>query len=135
MMHRFGKEAGMSAASQRKVADVIDGGLIALEKAHKAGVNLVYGSDLIGQLHYAQLEEFTLRAQVQPAADIIRAATTTAAKLVGLEGQIGTLQPNAHADLLVLDGNPLDDISTLTKPETRLRYVIRSGRPLAVAQS
>jgi imidazolonepropionase-like amidohydrolase len=135
MMHRFGKEAGMPAASQRKVADVIDGGLIALEKAHKAGVNLVYGSDLIGQLHSAQLEEFNLRAQVQPAADIIRAATTTAAKLVDLEGQIGTLQPNAHADLLVLDGNPLDDISALTKPETRLRYVIRGGQPLAIAQN
>ena len=133
MMHRFGQEAGMSEASHRKVADVIDGGLITLEKAHKAGVNLVYGSDLIGQLHSAQLEEFNLRAQVQPAADIIRAATTTAAKLVGLEGQIGTLQPNAHADLLVLDGNPLDDISTLTKPQTRLRYVIRGGEPLAIA--
>ena len=133
MMQRFGKEAGMSEASHRKVADVIDGGLVALEKAHKAGVNLVYGSDLIGQLHYAQLEEFTLRAQVQPPADIIRAATTTAAKLVGLEGQIGTLQPDAHADLLVLDGNPLDDISTLTQPQTRLRYVIHGGQPLAIA--
>jgi imidazolonepropionase-like amidohydrolase len=133
MMHRFGKEAGMSEASHRKVADVLDGGLITLEKAHKAGVNLVYGTDLIGQLHSAQLEEFTLRAQVQPAADIIRAATTTAAKLVGLEGQIGTLQPNAHADLLVLDGNPLEDISTLTKPQTQLRYVIRGGQPLAIA--
>ena len=87
------------------------------------------------KLHSAQLEEFNLRAQVQPAADIIRAATTTAAKLVDLEGQIGTLQPNAHADLLVLDGNPLDGISALTKPETRLRYVIRGGQPLAIAQN
>jgi imidazolonepropionase-like amidohydrolase len=135
MMQRFGLEAGMSEATHRKVSDVLDGGLIALEKAHKAGVNLVYGSDLLGPLHAAQLEEFTLRAQVQPIADIIRAATTTAAKLLGLEGQIGTLQPGSHADLLVLDGNPLEDISTLTQPQTRLRYVIHGGRPLAIATS
>jgi imidazolonepropionase-like amidohydrolase len=135
MMQRFGLEAGMSEATHRKVSDVLDGGLIALEKAHKAGVNLVYGSDLLGPLHAAQLEEFTLRAQVQPVADIIRAATTTAAKLLGLEGQIGTLQPGSHADLLVLDGNPLEDISTLTQPQTRLRYVIHGGRPLAIATS
>jgi imidazolonepropionase-like amidohydrolase len=135
MMHRFGLEAGMSETSHRKVSDVLDGGLVALEKAHRAGVNLVYGSDLLGQLHSAQLEEFTLRAQVQPPADIIRAATTTAAKLLGLEGQIGTLQPNSHADLLVLDGNPLEDISTLTQPQTRLRYVIHGGQPLTIASS
>jgi hypothetical protein len=36
---------------------------------------------------------------------------------------------------LVLDGNPLVDTSTLTKPETRLRYVIRGGHPLSVAQN
>ena len=133
MMRRFGNEAGLAPASQRKVADVIDGGLIALEKAHNAGVNLVYGSDLLGPLHYAQLEEFNLRAQVQQPIDIIRAATTTAAKLVGLEGQIGTMAPGAHADLLVLDGNPLEDIATLTTPEQRLRYVIRAGTPIAIA--
>jgi len=135
MMQRYGKDAGMSEASHRKVSDVLEGGLVALEKAHKAGVNLVFGTDLLGQLHVAQLEEINLRAQVQPAADIIRAATTTAAKLVGLEGQIATLQTGAHADLLVLDGNPLENISTLTQPQTRLRYVIRGGQPLAIASS
>jgi imidazolonepropionase-like amidohydrolase len=133
LINRFGKDAGLSEFSLRKVADVIDGGMIALDKAHKAGVNLVYGSDLLGPMHFAQLEEFNLRAQVQPAADIIRAATTTAAKLLGMEGQIGTLQPGAHADLLILDGNPLQDIRTLTTPQQRLRYVIRGGLALAIA--
>jgi imidazolonepropionase-like amidohydrolase len=133
MMKRFGKQAGLSDAAVRKVSDVIDGGLVSLEKAHKAGVNIVYGSDLLGPLHVAQLEEFSLRAQVQPAADIIRAATTTAAKLVRMEGEIGTLHPGAHADLLILDGNPLEDISTLTKPQELLRYVIRAGQPISIA--
>ncbi|WP_371680834.1 amidohydrolase family protein [Streptomyces sp. NBC_01276] len=71
-----------------------------------AGVNLVFGSDLLGPLHSAQLEEFTLRAEVQPAADVIRSATSTAARLLRMEGEIGTLAPGAHADLLVVDGAP-----------------------------
>lgn len=132
-MYRFGKQAGLSEASQRKVSDVRDGGLVALEKAHKAGVNIVYGSDLLGPLHSAQLEEFTLRAQVQEPIDIIRAATVTAAKLLGMAGEIGTLSPGSHADLLVLDGNPLDDITTLTDPTRRLRYVVRAGQALPIA--
>lgn len=132
-MYRFGKQAGLPEASRRKVADVRDGGLVALEKAHRAGVNIVYGSDLLGPLHSAQLEEFTLRAQVQPPVAIIRAATVTAARLLGMTGQIGTLRPGAHADLLIVDGNPLDDVAILTDPNRRLRYVVRAGQPLAVA--
>lgn len=117
----------MAEASHRKIADVHDGGLAALERAHNAGVNLVYGSDLLGPMQTAQLEEFTLRAEVQPAADIVRAATSTAARLLNLESRIGTLAIGADADLLVVDGNPLDDIGVLTRPQDNLRHVIKGG--------
>ena len=132
-MDKFGRQTGIPARSLQKNAQVRDAGLAALEKAHKAGVNIVYGSDLLGPLQTAQLEEFTLRAEVQPAVDVIRAATTTAARLLNLEGTIGTLAVGAEADLLVLDGNPLEDISVLTAPERNLRYVVRAGDPIAVA--
>lgn len=95
-----------------------------------AGVNLVYGSDLLGPMHSHQLAEFTPRAQVQPNADLIRSATTTAARLLRMEGQVGTLSPGAHADLLVVDGNPLEDISVLTKPQEYLKHVIKAGTPV-----
>ncbi|MFI7006385.1 amidohydrolase family protein [Streptomyces sp. NPDC050145] len=125
-----GRRHGLGEASYRKIEDVREAGLGALEKAHKAGVNLVYGSDLLGPMHEHQLAEFTLRAQVQPPADLIRSATTTAARLLRMEGQIGTLAPGAHADLLVVDGNPLEDISVLTRPRTHLKHVIKSGTPI-----
>lgn len=127
-MAQFGKRVGMPAASYNKVTEVHEAALSSLERAHKAGVNLVYGSDLLGPLQVAQLEEFTLRAQVQPAADIIRAATSTAARLLHMQGQIGTLAVGSHADLLVVDGNPLDDISILTRPQRNLRHVIKTGQ-------
>ena len=134
-MDKFGKQNGIPARSLEKNAQVRDAGLTALEKAHRAGVNLVYGSDLLGPLQAAQLDEFRLRAEVQAPIDIIRAATSTAARLLKLDGVIGTLAPGAQADLLVLDGNPLEDITVLTAPERRLRYVVRAGVPIAVADS
>jgi Amidohydrolase family len=95
-LHRFGKQAGLPEASYRKLADVREAGLAALDKAHRAAVNVVYGTDLLGPMHNAQLEEFTLRTQVQQPIDVIRSATTTAAKLLNLDGQIGTLTPGAQ---------------------------------------
>ena len=125
-----GRQHGLGEASYRKIDDVRDAGLAALDKAHQAGVNLVYGSDLLGPMHAHQLDEFTLRAQVQPNVDLIRSATTTAARLLRKEGEIGTLAVGAHADLLIVDGNPLDDISVLTKPEKFLRHVVKGGVPI-----
>ncbi|MFF3619278.1 amidohydrolase family protein [Streptomyces sp. NPDC002467] len=126
----LGRQAGLPESSHRKLTEVRDHGLAALERAHRAGVNLVYGSDLLGPLHSAQLEEFTLRAQVQPAADVIRSATSTAARLLRMEGEIGTLAPGAHADLLVIDGDPLADLTALTNPQRHLRHVVKAGTVL-----
>ncbi|MFJ6186464.1 amidohydrolase family protein [Streptomyces sp. NPDC092295] len=127
MMARFGKQHGMSEVAYGKIADVREAGLGALERAHRAGVQVVYGSDLLGPLCDHQLEEFTLRAQIVPAADLIRSATTTAARLLGMDGLIGTLAVGAHADLLIVDGDPLDDIGVLTRPREKLRHVVKGG--------
>ncbi|GAA5175989.1 amidohydrolase family protein [Pseudonocardia eucalypti] len=123
-----GLAGGLPPVSHAKVFDVLDAGLHALELAHRGGVKLVYGTDLLGDMHYRQLTEFSLRAQVQPPADLIRSATTTAAELLQLPGRIGVIAPGAHADLLVLDGDPLADISVLTRPDTSLRLIVHAGR-------
>lgn len=59
-------------------------------------------------------------------ADVIRSATVVNAALVGLEGQVGMLAPGALADLLIVDGDPLDDVSVLADPE-RIDLVMRAG--------
>ena len=99
----------------------------ALEQAHRAGVNLVYGSDLLGDLQARQLDEFTIRGRVQANIDVIHSATSTAARLLGMEGEIGTLAHGAHADLLVLEGDPEQDLAVLTAPEKYLRHVLHAG--------
>jgi imidazolonepropionase-like amidohydrolase len=123
-----GREYGLPEQSHRKVFDVLDSGLHALELAHRAALPIVYGTDLLGGMHEDQLSEFNLRREVQPPADILRSATTVAARLLHMEGRVGVVTPGAHADLLVVDGDPLQDIAMLTDPQRRLKLVMARGR-------
>jgi imidazolonepropionase-like amidohydrolase len=111
-----------------KLQQVIDGAIGALEMAHAAGIPIVYGTDLFADMHDQQLQEFVIRAEVQPPADLIRSATTTAAQLLGLAGEVGVVAPGALADLLVVDGNPLEDIRVLTTPQRSLKLIMKDGQ-------
>jgi imidazolonepropionase-like amidohydrolase len=123
-----GRDSGLPEESYRKLAAVLDGGRHALEVAHRAGATIVYGTDLLGAMQDGQLSEFSLRSEVQPAAAILRAATITAARLLGQQGRLGVISPGARADMLVVDGNPLEDIRVLTRPESCLLMVVQGGR-------
>jgi imidazolonepropionase-like amidohydrolase len=111
-----------------KLQEVIRGALGALEMAHAAGLPIVYGTDLFADMHDQQLQEFVIRSEIQAPADLIRSATTTAARLLRREGELGVVAPGALADLLVIDGNPLDDIRVLTTPERTLKLIMKGGQ-------
>jgi imidazolonepropionase-like amidohydrolase len=110
-----------------KLVQVLDHALAALDLAHGAGLPIAFGTDLFGDLHARQLDEFTLRAEVQPAADLIRSATSVGAQLLGQPQELGVVAAGAYADLLVVDGNPLDDIRVLTTPASTLKLVMKDG--------
>jgi imidazolonepropionase-like amidohydrolase len=122
-----GREFGLPEGSWRKLDEVLDVGLSALDLAYRGGVRLAYGTDLLGGMHRHQNHEFRIRAQVQPAIDIIRAATSTAAELLRAEGELGTLAAGAHADVIVLDGDPLEDIGRLADPAAHMPLVVQAG--------
>ena len=58
--------------------------------------------------------------------DAIRTATTSAAILLGLEKTVGRLEPGFSGDVLVVSGDPLNDVSVLKKPV----HVVRAGLPV-----
>ncbi len=99
-----------------------------LEIMHRAGLPMAYGSDLLGGLHKYQSMEFELRARVLPTANIIASATTLAARLCMMEGQIGVLGEDAFADMLVVDGDPYRDLSVLQHDGAHIPAIIRGGR-------
>ncbi|MGH3342972.1 MAG: amidohydrolase family protein [Carbonactinosporaceae bacterium] len=122
-----GPEHGLPEESRRKVNDVLERGLGALELAHRGEVDIVFGTDLLGGMHRHQLDEFRIRSEVQRSIEVIRSATVTAARLLRLEGRIGRVVRGATADLLVVDGDPLTDIGVLTRPDRCLKLVMKAG--------
>jgi len=119
---------GMSAESLEKNDAVLQGGLRSLEICKRHGVPVAYGSDLLGELHWDQSREFTLRREVVEPMEIVRSATTIAARVLRLEGKLGTLVPGAFADLLVVDGDPLRNLSLLEGQGKHLSVIMKAGR-------
>lgn len=119
---------GMTAESLEKNDIVLEGGLKSLEICKRHGVPVAYGSDLLGELHWDQSREFTLRREVVSPIEIIRSATTIAAQILRLEGQVGTLGVGAYADLLLVDGDPLKDLALLEGQGKHLPVIMKAGK-------
>lgn len=126
-IEELGRALGFPAVSQRKVKDVLDAGLASLEIARDAGVAIGFGTDLLGETHDHQSQEFAIRAQVMTPLEILRSATLVNAKLLGREGELGVVAPGALADLLVVDGDPLADVRLLAEPAKHLALVMKGG--------
>ena len=122
-----GARLGVPPDSIAKIEDVRATGMASLAIMHEAGLPMAYGTDLLGETHARQSEEFVIRARVLPARDIIASATTLAARLLNMTGLIGTIAPGAHADLLVVDGDPWADPTLLSQPDRTIRAIIKAG--------
>ncbi len=81
-IEELGRALGFPEVSQRKVKDVLDAGLSSLELARKAGVAIGFGTDLLGETHVHQSQEFRIRGEVQRPIEVIRSATTVNAELL-----------------------------------------------------
>ncbi len=123
-----GDRWGLPPQSAAKVRDLFEQGLLALERADRAGVAIAFGTDLLGGMQRHQSEEFAIRAQVQSPLAVLQSATVVGAKLLGLEHCVGQIRQGYAADLIAVDGNPLDRIEILAEPERSLRLVMRDGR-------
>jgi imidazolonepropionase-like amidohydrolase len=125
---KHGREQGYPEENLKKNAEVLATGAKSLQIARAAGVTIAFGTDLIGELDGFQCDEFAIRARTLSNADVIRSATLTAAKVVRQEGQLGVIAAGAHADLLVLEADPLHDIGILASAGAGLCAVVKGGR-------
>lgn len=124
---RKGAQFGLPPESVAKIENVREAGLERLGKMHEAGVTMGYGSDLLGGMHEDQSGEFVLRGRYIPAEAAIRAATVDAARVLRMEGEIGTIAAGAYADLVVVDGNPLQDLELLTRQGAHMPLIMQGG--------
>jgi imidazolonepropionase-like amidohydrolase len=118
---------GMPREMLEKNDMVLEGGYRSLETCRRAGVKVAYGSDLLGALLDDQSREFSIRAEVQQPIEVIRAATTIAAEVLRRPGKLGVVAPDAWADLIVVNGNPLRDIRLLEGQGRHLLAIMKGG--------
>ena len=117
--------------SEAWVASVVRGLQNALMRYHEAGVPIVMGTDSGGWPHMVHafhgptaLRELELMADAgMTPAEALRAATVTPARMMGILDQVGTVEVGKRADLIVVRGDPLQDISVLAN----LEWVIKDG--------
>ncbi len=96
------------------------------ENARKAGVKIVFGTDAGGfpwtEINQAKEFEYEVALGMTPI-DAIRTATTNAAELLGMAGQIGSIEKGAYADLVAVKGDPLQNVAVLTD----IDWVMKGG--------
>jgi imidazolonepropionase-like amidohydrolase len=96
-----------------------------LAKAYPAGVKIAFGTDAGVSKHGRNADEFELMVKHgMPASAAIQAATMNAATLLGVEKEVGSLEPGKAADLIAVAGDPIADITILKT----VRFVMKDGR-------
>jgi imidazolonepropionase-like amidohydrolase len=121
-----GEALGMARSSVEKIRYVGASGEDSLRIAMAAGVRIGSGSDLLGEPMREKARELVLQARVMGPMGAIVAATKTNAELFGMADHIGTVEEGKQADLIVVDGDPLADISVLADA-SRVRLVVKDG--------
>ena len=123
-----GAKLGLPPDSVEKIESVRKAGLESLAIFKRAGVKMAFGTDLLGESHVHQSGEFAIRARVLSPHEVICSATSVAAEVIRMEGKLGIVAPGAIADLLVVDGDPLRDLSVLEGQGKHLAAILQAGR-------
>jgi imidazolonepropionase-like amidohydrolase len=135
----FVREMGLdrSSAQGRKALAVLDGVDAMMATAKRIGLPVAFGTDAFGSLdtYRRAIREFTYRKRWFESVEILKQATSHNAKLLRLtgrrnpypDGPLGVIEEGAYADLLVVDGNPLEDVAVLEDHETSLKLIMKDG--------
>lgn len=123
----LGKKLGFPPQSQEKAEFAFKQAIVGMEHMRKAGVKVGFGTDLLGETYVQQCREFSIRKQVFSPLEILRQATSVNAEILMQKDKLGCVKPGAHADLLVVDGDPLKDIELLAASGKNLRTIMRGG--------
>lgn len=124
---RKGAEYGFPEESIRKLASVRLQALEAIKLARKHGVKIGFGTDLLGPLWSEQINEFLLRSGVEKPIETIISATRINAEVLNQSGALGEISPHAWADMLIMDKNPVEDISALVE-SNHIKLIMMAGK-------
>ncbi len=124
-----GEELGFPPQSLAKLELVKDEAINHLQHMKDAGLTIGYGTDLAGEMERFQLEEFNLRSAIYSNHEMLVQATSANAQIIGARGELGVVAEGAHADLLLVEGDPLENIEVLIGDGAggNLRVIMKGG--------
>jgi imidazolonepropionase-like amidohydrolase len=126
MIDRYGPAEGVPENMLRKIRQAKERGEEAVRIALDAGVPVGSGSDLLGSMQPYKTTELTLKARIMGNMAALVSATQQNARLFRLDDRLGTVEEGKLADLIAVDGNPVDDITVLESPEN-VKLVVKEG--------
>jgi len=125
---QHGEELGMFEESLEKAREVHSKAYASLEYLYRNGGRVGMGTDLFEErFHPMQSREFEFRADIVKPIDLLRSATSINAEIMQKPGQVGCIAPGAFADFVAIDGNPLEDIHLMSKPEENFAMIMKGG--------
>jgi len=129
---------GLDEEQKKKFEEVAKGTENLFAMAKKVDyTKLAFGTDIVTdpKTLLRMNEEFVHRTQWFTSSEILRQATSVNAELMALSGKrnpypgkLGVIEEGAYADLLLINGNPLEDISILTRPEENIALIMKDGK-------
>ena len=127
-LERRGPDLGLQPASIAKLKEVWSAGLAAVEHCRAVGAKIGFGSDLLGELRDMQSRSLVLQAEVQTPREVLASATAVNAEILNRTGELGIVAEGARADLLVVSGDPLEDLGLLEEQGRHLSVIMQGGR-------
>lgn len=117
IMMKEGREMGLDSANMEKLHFVISHAYDSMKLLRDAGIPMGFGTDLFGKAHGREASEFEQRSKVNTPVEILRSLTSVNAEILMRGQDLGRIAPSALADMIALDGDPLNDISVLDNPD------------------
>ena len=126
-LRELGPSLGFPKESQSKLDEVFDEAVSGMDRMRNAKVKIGFGTDLLGETYTRQCTEFAIRSEVFTPLEILRQVTSGSAEILQMDGKLGCVAPGAFADLIVVDGDPFQDIGLLGRSGGAVPLIMRGG--------
>jgi len=124
---REGKSYGVGEHQLQKINMARELSVEGLAQAYRVGCKIGSGSDLLGDMQAHRAVELELKAQVMKPMEVLLSATRVNAEIFRMEDRIGSVEPGKYADLIVVKGNPLEDLRVFQNQDN-LHLIMKGGR-------